>query len=94
MTTPTQRPSAQAVFDRAFHPFRDPRSEAYRAGVLAALRYRLEGARIACPYAAGSAEYDAFHAGLKEGHARGRAALATDEDNHNEPATAGQEVLQ
>ncbi len=75
MTTPTQRPNAQAVFDRAFHPFRDPRSEAYRAGVLAALRYRLDGARIACPYPAGSSDFDAFHAGLDEGHARAREAL-------------------
>ena len=75
MTTPTQRPNAQAVFDRAFHPFRDPRSEAYRAGVMSALRYRLESACIACPYAAGSAEFDAFHAGLDEGHARACEAL-------------------
>ncbi len=75
MTTPTQRPTAQAVFERAFHPFRNSRSDAYKEGVLAALRYRLEGARIGCPYKIGTAEFDAFHAGLDEGHARAREAL-------------------
>jgi hypothetical protein len=61
---------AQQVFDHAFKPGREPRSEAYRAGVLACLRTRVDGAPIcACPYPAGSAERDAYYAGVEEGRA-------------------------
>ncbi len=68
--------SAADLFAAIFHPHREPRSEAYRAGCLAALRYRLgEVEHIECPYPAGTAEADAFHAGTAEGHTRGREAM-------------------
>jgi len=75
-TSTTQRPTAQSVFDQAFQFPRQPRSDAYKAGVLAALRFRLEGARIICPYANGTAESDAYYAGIDEGHRRAREAMA------------------
>lgn len=74
MTTPTPatgKPAATAkgLFDVAFSMARDPRSTAYKAGVMAALKFRVDGIRIYCPYEIGSAENDAFYAGITEGHA-------------------------
>lgn len=65
MTRPT---TARALFDEAFSRDRSPRSAAYRAGVLYALRARLEGLREDSPYQLGTAEADAFFAGCNEGH--------------------------
>jgi hypothetical protein len=62
-----------AAFDRP----RDPRSAEYKAGVRAALEFRIEGAPIARPYPAGTAQDDAFDGGLAEGHAIWRAAAAS-----------------
>lgn len=68
-------PSAVAVFDGAFFAGREPRSNAYRAGVLDTLRHRLEGvAYPPTPYPAGSAERDAFFAGADEGRMLAAAA--------------------
>ena len=68
--------SAADLFAAAFHRHREPRSEAYRAGALAAMRFRLgEIEHVACPYAPGSAESDAFYAGVVEGHSRASEAL-------------------
>jgi hypothetical protein len=65
--------TADEFFEAAFHPYREPRSDAYKAGVLAALRYRLgEAEHVECPYRIGTAEADAFHAGAAEGHALAR----------------------
>lgn len=62
--------TARQVFDAAFHAGREPRSEAYKAGVLHCLRVRLEGAaHCPCLYPAGSAERDAYYAGVEEGRA-------------------------
>lgn len=59
--------TAQAIFAEAFGPARVPRSEAYRKGVIGQLRYRMEEAPDnVCPYKAGSAEFDAFWAGVGE----------------------------
>lgn len=63
-----RRDVAARLFDDAFAVSRTPRSDAYKAGVLAALRYRLNGVRIESPYQPGTAEFDAFHAGTAEGH--------------------------
>ncbi len=66
MSTPTTL-TAQAVFAEAFGPGRSPRSDAYRAGVIGQLRYRMEEtATNDCPYKAGTAESDAFWAGVTE----------------------------
>ncbi len=65
--------TAQTLFFDAFYPGRPPRSQAYRNGVLAALRFRLgETDRVRCTYQNGSAEQDAFFAGTEEGHRIGR----------------------
>ncbi len=62
---------AMEIFSEAFHALRMPRSQAYREGVMAALRYRTgETDQMACcPYAVGTAEADAWFAGIDEGHA-------------------------
>ena len=69
-------PDAQTLFRQAFPATREPRSEAYKAGVLAAIKFRLgEAEHIDCPYRAGSVWADAFHAGADEGHVIARNAL-------------------
>lgn len=56
------------LFSRAFNTPRDPRSDAYKDGVRAALEARVWGERIGgCPYMLGSAEADAWFSGLDEG---------------------------
>lgn len=62
---------ARQIFDQAFSAVRDPRSLAYKKGVLAALEYRLgECSGIAHPYRLGTADADAYFSGLDEGHRR------------------------
>ncbi|MBB3118373.1 hypothetical protein [Pseudoduganella violacea] len=61
--------TAYELFSAAFSVPRDPRSPAYKQGVLAALKFRIEGRRILKPYEAGTAEDDAYYAGIAEGHA-------------------------
>jgi hypothetical protein len=53
---------------------RDSRSDEYKAGCRAALAYRIEGVHIRNPHPLGSAQFDAFCAGLDEGHRRWRDA--------------------
>lgn len=53
---------------RAFARHRSPRSDAYKAGHLAALRHHVDKQEQFCPYAVGSAESDAWHAGWSEGY--------------------------
>lgn len=63
-------PTAKAVYERAFFAAREPRSAAYKAGVLHTLRHRLEGVSFPVQlYPAGSAERDAYFAGADEGRA-------------------------
>ena len=82
MNQATRSPAPMAVVSRAgnrrnkpfgivaSHPHRAPRSEAYKAGVLAALRYCLgEAEHVRCPYQPGTAERDAYFSGVQEGHA-------------------------
>jgi hypothetical protein len=71
--------TAQQVFTEAFSYPRDPRSEEYKAGVLEALRFRLgEVEMLKCPYRAGTAQADAWYAGIDEGHSKARAAMEAD----------------
>lgn len=66
----TEKLTAQTVFDKAFEPGREPRSEAYKQGALACLRARIDGAPLVKnPFPAGSAESDAYYAGVAEGRA-------------------------
>ena len=66
----TGKLTAQVVYDKAFEPGTEPRSDAYKQGVLACLRFRIDGAAWAKnPYLAGSAESDAYQAGIEAGRA-------------------------
>lgn len=69
---------ADQLLDAAFSVLRDPRSSQYKAGARAALAFRTECALIVQPYAAGSAEADAFSAGIEEGHAIWRRTLTVE----------------
>ena len=78
----TEKLTAQVVFDKAFEPGREPRSDAYKQGVLACLRVRIDGMELVkCPFPAGTAEADAYYAGVNEGRALapiGRASAGFD----------------
>lgn len=67
------------VVSELFSRPRDPRSVAYKAGVRAAVKFRLydkaRGGHIECPYKVGTAEADAFFSGVDEGHAAGQKVL-------------------
>lgn len=67
---------ARILFAQAFeqNSTRDPRSDAYKAGVLAALEHRESGdtGDIGNPYMLGTAEADAWFSGLQEGYNRWR----------------------
>jgi hypothetical protein len=52
----------------AFSGPRTPRSKEYKAGVRAALEFRMNGAPVREPCPPGTAAYDAFFAGVNEGH--------------------------
>ena len=54
-----------AAFDRP----RDPRSDAYKLGARSLLISRATNTPLVRMYAAGSVEFDAFHAGVDEGQA-------------------------
>jgi hypothetical protein len=56
------------IFKDAFSVPRNPRSTEYKQGVLAALKFRLEGVKISNPFPEGTAASDAFYSGLHEGH--------------------------
>lgn len=65
--------TAQQIFDAAFAKPRDPRSDAYKDGVLRTLKMRLREFDLApgdTPhrYTLGTAECDAYFAGTDEGH--------------------------
>jgi len=63
-------PLAQQVFDIAFRKARDERSAEYKLGVLNCLKVRLDGEKnLSCPYPTGSAQADAYFAGIDEGRA-------------------------
>ena len=59
---------AEKLFKNAFDKPRDPRSDEYKAGVRAALRFRFAGEKIPTPYESGTAQSDAYYSGLDEGH--------------------------
>ncbi len=61
--------TSRQLFNTAFPPTRDPRSEEYQLGVLAYLSWRLgEQETIPQPYVAGTAQADAYIAGTREGN--------------------------
>ena len=64
------------LFKAAFAGPRDPRSAEYKAGVRAALPFRIDDTLIKRQYQPGTAQDDAFSAGLVEGYAIFRCAQA------------------
>lgn len=68
--------SVDQLFQTAFYNGRTPRSTEYQTGTRAALAFRLERKDIEPPYQPGTAAADAFFAGIAEGHALWRAAVA------------------
>lgn len=76
ITTQVAGPTADELFAAAFNQPRDPRSAAYKQGVLASLKFRIEGRRIPKLYDPATAEDDAYYAGVQEGHAIWRRAQA------------------
>lgn len=56
------------LMTEAFNLPRDLRSPEYKAGVRAALTYRIEGEKIVCPHQVGTAAADAWLTGADEGH--------------------------
>lgn len=68
-TIDQQLNTAAAVFERAFFPGREPRSAAYRQGMLQTLQRRLDGTPFPpLTYRLGTAERDAYFAGMDEGN--------------------------
>lgn len=68
--------TAAVVFESAFFPGREPRSKAYREGVLQTLQHRLDGTPYPpLPYRLGTAERDAYFSGMDEGHVLARTAV-------------------
>ena len=62
---------AQQLFDEAFNTNRDPRSDAYKRGVLDALKFRsgeITNMKQTMPYELGTAECDAWSSGTDEGY--------------------------
>lgn len=55
----------KAAFDRP----RDPRSYPYKLGAFSLLASRATNTPLARPYAPGTVDFDAFHAGVDEGKA-------------------------
>jgi hypothetical protein len=60
----------EQLFAEAFAPVkvRTPRSPEYKLGVLAALKYRMQGISMELPYTVGTVQADAWFAGADEGH--------------------------
>lgn len=70
------RLNVDLILAAAFGQPRDPRSAEYKAGVRAALAFRIDSIAIKRPYAAGTSADDAFDAGLAEGNSLWRHAAA------------------
>lgn len=59
--------TVQDLMNKAFENARTPRSIEYREGCRALLNRRIHGDMMYCPYPAGSAQFDAWYAGVEEG---------------------------
>jgi hypothetical protein len=64
----TDRELTDHLYNLTIESSSDPRSPEFKAGVLATLKYRCEGMSIECPYNLGTAEADAFIAGIDGGN--------------------------
>jgi len=61
-----QLDEAENLYKAIFAGPRDPRSDEYKGGVMAALLYRFAGIKVSesRPYQVGTVEFDAFSAGV------------------------------
>ena len=66
--------NADEIHAKLFDRPREPRSQAYKDGALAAIRYRVEGVESPLPHEPGTPERDAWLSGYAEGRAVGRNA--------------------
>lgn len=64
-----EHPQVELLMQRIFGRARDPRSPEYQAGCRALLERRIQGTALVCPHALGTAQADAWYAGLDEGQA-------------------------
>lgn len=84
LLTPADR-LVVAIMQPAFAGPREPRSAAYLVGVRALLLHRVAGTPVVCRWVAGSAERDAYYAGVAEGNALWRAHQAAPAGQPQEP---------
>lgn len=70
--------TAEQILDDALGRARIMRSDAYKQGILASLRYRTLGETTRNPFVLGSPEADAWFSGEKEGDAIWRKKVATE----------------
>lgn len=68
--------TVEQLYQAAFQNGRAPRSPEYKAGALMALEHRIERKDIEQPYRVGTSAADAYFAGMEEGKAIWRAAVA------------------
>lgn len=67
--------TAMEIYNQAFPAWREPRSAAYKNGVMDCLALRLHGTPPGERYNAGTTQADAYHAGFDEGRALAANAL-------------------
>ncbi|NCC53729.1 MAG: hypothetical protein EOM20_21335 [Spartobacteria bacterium] len=79
-----QLPMVDELMAATFEVPRDPCSPAYKVGARAGMRSMLEQVQARCPYTLGTAEADAWFAGLAEGRRRVRCLMA--EQVESEPS--------
>lgn len=82
-TKNAQLSKAEELFQEAFKGARDPRSTEYKHGVMAALIHHCAGIKISESrlYKVGTVEFDAFSAGVDEGHSIWRQELSEEKNS-------------
>lgn len=63
----TEQMSVDEMMADVFGRPRDPRSDAYKAGMRATFDRKKNGRKVTCPYRIGTAEADAFFSGTDHG---------------------------
>ena len=70
----------------------DHHSAVFREGLIAVLKYRVEGCPVQTPYAAGTVEFDAFFAGKGRGYNEWRNALIEANSDRDQVITRLQQL--
>ena len=58
---------AERIVESAFPQHGTPRSDVFKSGAAAILKYMLAGRPVLCPHDPGTVEHDAFYAGVDAG---------------------------